>query len=244
MKTVKKLLCLLFVSFSLASYSQNFLLIDPSGNPYSDGDEITLSISENDLVLDKYCVEIDIQNQTARGLRMNTLRTNTDLVEGMFSYACFGVCDETGEEYFMFWEVESSETYFLYLIPNGKIGLSKFKLEFWSDAEQADKITLFVNIDMQPLTIKGQSNEKVSLSAYPNPVQAGSTIHVTYSLPEPSNTHNFVIKNILGAEVMRIPLNPNEKNITVNTTSLVQGVYFYAIENKNRVSIVKKLIVK
>jgi len=245
MKNIKKLLFVLLVSLSFLGYAQNFQLTNDEGTPYADGQIISVVINENDLIgsFQEFVTNIIVENLIDDVLSVRTIRENIKLDEGMSAYVCFGECDETGEATMMIWPIEGGEkeTYSLHLLPKGNFGLSQFKIDFMTPDQF---MTLYVNIDMQPLGIKEQNNEKVSLSAYPNPVHAGSNINVAYTLPTQNNSNKLIIKNILGTEVMSIPLNPYEKNIIVNTTPLVQGVYFYTLENKNRIYIAKKLIVK
>jgi len=239
---------LLFASLFLFGYAQQKLqLIDGEGNPYSHGDEIRSSITVNDLENVggnlEYHVEILVYNQANYELEVSTLRTNMPLISGMQAYVCFGVCDETFELLKMDYTIEErgSLSYSLHLIPNGYFGTNKFKVDFTAEDET---LTLYIEIDMQPLGVKEQNSEKISLSAYPNPVQAGSNFKVSYTIPDKNNSCKLVFRNILGSEVMSIPLLPHEKSISVDSSPLVQGVYFLSIENKNQVSIVKKLIVK
>jgi len=251
MKNIKKLLFVLLVSLSFLGYAQNFQLTNEDGIPYYHEQTISKTISENDLTgpFKEYFIEIEIENITESILDVRTIRENLTLADGMMAYVCFGVCDETGEEKMMSWLIEEGEkeTFSLHLVTNGNFGLSQFQIDFMN-AETTEIpgqfMTLYINIDMQPLSVKEQNKDKVSLSAYPNPVASGSNLKLSYTLPAQSNSNKLLIRNILGVEVLCLPLNPNEKTITVNTSSLVPGIYFYAIENNNQISIAKKLIVK
>jgi hypothetical protein len=118
--------------------------------------------------------------------------------------------------------------------------LSKFKFEFTAEGET---VTLHAIIDMCGVGIKEQSNATASLSAFPNPAPANSKINVSYTLAD-RNGNRLVVRNILGAVVINIPLNPYENKVSIDASNLKSGVYFYAIENKNQISIARKLIVK
>jgi hypothetical protein len=243
---MKKLLALFFAGLSLIGYSQSFQLTNSEGISYTDEQLISITITENDLnSLGEFITEIFVKNLLDIPLDVRTYRTNISLIGGMNAYVCFGICDDpTGTMYAMNWlfmETEE-ETYALHLRPNGNTGLCIFQLDFMVPEEKT--MTLYVEIDMQPLGVKEQNSEKVSLSAYPNPVVAGSNVNITYTLADKNNADKLVIRNILGATVMSIPLDPYEKSISIDTSPFVQGIYFYAIENKNQISIAKKLIVK
>ena len=104
-------------------------------------------------------------------------------------------------------------------------------------------MTLFVNIELQPLGIKEPNLTNASITAYPNPAPANSIINVAYSITNHNEKQNLVIRNILGAEVLNMPLDPYENTISVDISTLKRGAYFYAIENKNQILIAKKLII-
>jgi len=244
---MKRILTLLLVCASLFGYAQKFQLTDLNGNPYTDGEKISATITENDLTgpFNDFYVEIMVKNLYDFEQTVNSLRENIKLVDGMVAFVCFGVCDdpETGGQLEMecLIDGDASAIFSLHLVPKDKYGLSQFKIVF---SVEGQSMTLYIDIDMTHVGVKEQNNDKVSLSAYPNPVQAGSKINVSYTLTDKSSNNKLVIRNILGAEVMSFPLNPYETTISVNIASLVQGVYFYAIENKNQISIAKKLLVK
>jgi len=245
---MKKLITLILVSIFFFGYAQQKIqLADKEGNPYSHGDEIRTTITANDLISIgenlEFPVEIIVYNQENYQLDVSTIRTNLSLVNGMQAYVCFGVCDDTYELLEMEYSIEerSSLLFSLHLIPNVFFGLNKFKIDFVAESEIT---TLYIVIDMQPLSVKEQNKDKVSLNAYPNPVASGSKVNISYTLPDKNISNKLIIRNILGSEVLSFLLNPNEKNIAIDTSPLVQGVYFYTIENNNHIYMAKKLIVK
>ncbi|MCL2435222.1 MAG: T9SS type A sorting domain-containing protein [Lentimicrobiaceae bacterium] len=244
---MKRLLILLFAGISFLGYAQKFQLTDNEGNPYTDGHTIVATITKDNLMFGEYVVDITIENLTAVELLMKTMRTNIVLIDGMDAYVCFGICPPSNVFAIDWTIMEGTESYALHIVPDTcycHFGISKFKLEFWSEKDESDKMTLLVEIDMQPVGIIGQKPENVSLSAFPNPALAHSKINVSYTLADKNDKNCLVIRNIMGAMVMNIPLNDYENNITIDISDVKPGVYFYAIESKNRISIAKKLIVK
>jgi hypothetical protein len=248
---MKKLLLLLFICASFLGYAQKFQLTAPDGTPYTDGQRIYTAITEEDLVLIgdpdgehilEFVKEIIVENLLDIELEIRALLTTISFVNGMELEICFGACYPSGS----FNDIEhvllerGSEPYSIHLRPNDKFGLSSFKLEFLADDE---KMTLYVDIDMTKIGVKEQNLAKASLSAYPNPASANTPINISYTLAD-KNDSRLVIRNILGAAVINIPLNPNETTVAIDASSLKSGVYFYAIENRNQISVAKKLIVK
>ena len=242
---MKKLITLLFISITFISYAQQFQLTDSRGTIlYADGQTISSAITEADLDdLGDYILEVGVHNLTGAVLDVTTVRENIALPAGMQAFVCFGNCDEpTGELLTMSGSIEEeSITFFLHVRPHGKTGLCQFKVDYISSAQ---KMTLYFDIQVGPVGVQEQNNAKVSLSAYPNPATVNSKVNVNYTLADKNANHRLVVRNIVGAEVLNIPLNPNENRTSFETSSLLSGIYFYAIENKNQISIAKKLIVK
>jgi len=247
---MKKLLTLIFFSIILFGYAQQkFQLFDSEGTSFVDKQKISAAITEIDLNRDgEYIVTIYVDNLLDIDLNVQTKRTNGDLMEGMTALVCFGNCYEP-DIFDIAYEMmgKSSETFQLKLKPDEcycYFGMSQFTLEFWSETDKSDILTLFVEIEMQPLSVKENPKERISLSAYPNPVSENSTLNISYTLPEKSINNYLVIKNIVGVNVMRMPLQPHQNKISIETTNFPSGVYFYAIESNYQVSIAKKLIIK
>jgi hypothetical protein len=249
MKNIKKTLFLLFVGLSLFSYAQQFQLTNHDGVPYTDGQTISTTITEDDLdEFDEFITEILVKNLTDKELDVATHRSNLDLIEGMLAYVCYGVCGPPdGYEMNGTIDGNSSMSYSLHLNPNGKFGLCKFQIDFMTPAlipGEFEKMTLYIDIRVSSIGVKEPNTTSVSLSAYPNPAQANSTVIVSYSLADKNNNHRFVIRNIMGALVMCKLLNPYENSIAFDAAELKSGVYFYTIETNNQVTVAKKLIIK
>jgi hypothetical protein len=245
---MKKNLTLIFIltGIFIFGYAQKFQLTDLENNPYVDGQTISATITEDDLEpLNQFVTDLSVHNLTGTELEVITLRTNIALPEGIKALVCWKVCDESGEQLEMSNIIEGKEAPFsLHLLPKisgtFRTGFCKFKIDFTAEDES---MTLFFEINVQPLGVKENSSTNLSLSAYPNPAPANSIINISYTLADRSD-NRLVIRNIMGAEVISMPLNLYDNMISVNIAALKPGVYFYAIENKNQISIAKKLIIK
>ncbi|MCL2247530.1 MAG: T9SS type A sorting domain-containing protein [Lentimicrobiaceae bacterium] len=240
---MKKILTLLLVGITLFGYAQKFQLTDPKGIPYAHEQIISATVTGADLDFQgEYVTDIKIENLIGEEFSMRTFRTNDALIEGMTAYVCGGgLCYDSLVFAIDFTLMEEGDSYAVHLKPKGNFGLCKFKLDFMAEDQS---MTLYVHLDVLPLGVQNHNDSKLSLSAFPNPANTHSTINVTYTLADKSINHRLVIRNIVGAEVISKPLNPYENTIAIETSPLVAGVYFYAIENKNQISIAKKLIVK
>jgi hypothetical protein len=242
---MKKILTSLFIGISLFGYAQQkFQLTNPEGILYTDGQTLNLTITENDLnpITEAFHLDILVHNLVAEGLRISSLCSGT-VVDGMDAEVCFGEGCLSGPLPIAvpsFIPVGETDLYMFHLKTNGFFGLCTFTFEF---AVDTDLIKIYANINMTPVGVKEQKNANVLLSAFPNPASVNSNVTISYTLAE-NNDNRLVIKNILGADIINIPLNAQEKSVSIDISSLKAGVYFYAIENRNKISIAKKLIVK
>jgi len=243
---MKKLFTLLLICFPLLGYAQNFLITDSLGNPYTNEQVISVIVTEDMIESGEYVIKFDVNNLTSGDLLVKTLRTNLQLPEGISAEVCFGECFEEDILY-IDWTIPAGrkEGYALHILvgDNFKGGVCQFKLDFWSEDDKSDMVALTANIEFT-LGVNTYKNEKISLSASPNPASANSNIKVSYTLADKNNNYQLVIRNILGATIMDMPLNPYEDNISINASNLKSGVYFYAIENNNHILTAKKLIVR
>ncbi|MDR0206576.1 MAG: T9SS type A sorting domain-containing protein [Bacteroidales bacterium] len=245
---MKKILVLFFASLAFFGYSQSFQISDKDGNPYSNDHIISAVITEDDLDFGEYKIFLNVRNLTSETLRMNILPKALALNENLKAYVCcFGSCYDDLSEISGQIEANEIDEFSLHLVPDTCLcyfGLAQLTLEFWSDAEQADKVKIYVNIEMKPLGLKDTNLADYQITVFPNPVSSQSTLHVSYSLPEHNNNHQLVFRNILGKLIFSTPLHSFENNIQIDVTAFSSGVYFYSIENSKQILATRKLIVK
>lgn len=241
---MKKLLLLFFIGFSLFGYAQKFQLTDTLGNPYQHEQTILKAFTEADLSLaGDFIVNFLVKNLTVEELQMKTIRTDIEIIDDMEVNLCVGIYCYPPWIDTVNYSVssESNELFAFHLIPKDKFGFCKYKLNFSTENET---ITIYLNIDVQKLSINENRNENLSLSIYPNPAPVNSKINVSFSLADKQEYYRLAFRNILGTEVLSLPVNPYENKISVDISNLKPGIYFYAIENKNQILIAKKLIIK
>lgn len=244
---MKKLLTLLFISLCFWGYAQrDFIIADPANtsNQFTDGETLqyTYTFEEIDAMWGEAKIVFNIIDTSQTPLRIQTLRTDVDIVEGVNPYVCFGSCfDSTVMA--IDWNIPAGggDNYEFHFDPNGKPGKNIFKFEFWTKENQSDLFTLNVEVTIESVGVK-ERNAGVTLSAYPNPASTHANITVSYAVD--NNDNRLVVRNMLGATLMSMPLNPYENTISINAANLTAGIYFYAIENKNQIVAAKKLIIK
>ncbi len=87
----------------------------------------------------------------------------------------------------------------------------------------------------------GDDNITVS-DAYPNP--ADNLTVLSYSLIYGSPNAKVVVIDMVGNEVIVIPVTEKEGSIKIETEKLLDGVYFYSFVNENKAIYTKRLVVR
>lgn len=77
--------------------------------------------------------------------------------------------------------------------------------------------------------------------SYPNPTKDNATIN--YVLPKGESTSTLVLTNTLGQVISKTPISSIKNKITISTSQLEQGIYYYFIENENSRTSSKKMMV-
>lgn len=110
------------------------------------------------------------------------------------------------------------------------------------DTEANTKDTAHVTIKYTCTNgIKEQSKAKGHLSdAYPNPASANFSFN--YQLNEFSKS-TLVIQDVVGKKIQEIDLHAKEGLITINTSQLSPGIYFYSLIMNGRQQATKKIVV-
>ena len=87
------------------------------------------------------------------------------------------------------------------------------------------------------------SNDKITISNfYPNP--ANEYAMVDYVLSPSVNEAKLVFYNVLGSEVTGYPLEKNERKMTIRTSEIANGIYFYQLYVDGKTLATKKLLVR
>jgi hypothetical protein len=240
---MKKILLILgiILTAGLSVYAQNLTLTKGITN-ISNGDTITVG---GDVTTTQTCL-IDVTNNAAVSLSVKCLRTDIDVVPGSTNSICWGgSC----------WPVNVSLSPDPAVIAagakntefsgdykaNGNSGVSIIRYRFFDMNAIADSVCFYGKFDATVGINEGSSDAEIS-DAYPNP--ANSYTNIIYKLTGEYNSANVIVSNLLGKEVISIPVNEKEGKIRIETEMLTDGIYFYSFVLKDKVVYTKKLIVK
>lgn len=77
---------------------------------------------------------------------------------------------------------------------------------------------------------------------FPNP--ANQQTRINFQLPSDNSEARVMLRNLLGSVVKDFKVRGNETRLSINTSDLNSGLYFYSVMFENRILFTKKLIVR
>ena len=189
--------------------------------------------------------EIGVKNISNDPLMVVCAREIIDLVPGSLNSFCWGLCYppnidtasvnvkiESGE---MTMEFQGDHD------PMGYEGVSIVKYTFYELGNPDNKASFTVNYNAEDeLSVNGRSAFEIS-NAYPNPANTEANFDFAYNY---SDDLRLVIYNLLGKVVKDIAITDKEGSLTVNTSTLKEGIYFYSLLVNNESMTTHKLIIK
>jgi hypothetical protein len=245
----KILLSFLFLSFAFFGFAQTLSL------SWDDGaieDGATISVLEEPTEFEIVAHVYVTNDLTAAGdsVALICKKEEISLIEGSVNTFCWGLCYppnifQSGDTIY----IQPGETNELdfsgHLNANGGQGTSTIKYTWEITAGPNVGETISVYIDF----ISGYAgfDDTMDLSnlfsnAYPNPANSYTTFD--YAIPSQVGQATLLVHNLLGAVVKEVKINDKEGKLLVNTTDLIEGMYFYSIVIDNEVVVSRKLIIK
>lgn len=111
------------------------------------------------------------------------------------------------------------------------------------DGESCDVYSLCGKLTGDESEIKKLNNSAgSSLGAFPNP--SSSVTHITYKLPENTETADLIFYNLEGKEMKKMVVSKHFEDVLISTENLPAGTYLYTLGVKNQVLETKKIIVQ
>jgi hypothetical protein len=240
---MKKVLLILgiILTAGLSVYAQNLTLTKGLTN-ISNGDTIT---TVGDATTTLTCL-IDVTNNAAVSLSVKCLRTDIDVVPGSTNSICWGgscwpVNVSLSPDPTVIAAGAKSTEFSGDYKANGNSGVSIIRYRFFNMNAIADSVCFYAKFDATVGINESSSDAEIS-DAYPNP--ANSYTNIIYKLTGGYNSANIIISNLLGKEVISIPVNEKEGKIRIETEMLTDGIYFYSFVLKDKIVYTKKLIVR
>ncbi len=169
------------------------------------------------------------------------ISTNADF-ENTFTFAGDDFPSTIEETPFPYVLAGGSETEFSgHLLPNNIAGEAVIKYSFWNKDNADEKFFVTVNYIVKSDGINEYEQVFETLKAYPIPTD--NILNIDYKFKQEDINARIVILNILGETIYTQKMNVNNEQISINTSNLENGMYFYSILNGNQNIISKKFIV-
>lgn len=128
----------------------------------------------------------------------------------------------------------------LFLI--GGVAYSQSNSSFGPHENQKKERTAQTNLDDAISGYKDTPDTLTFSPAYPNP--SNVEMSIDYSIPSDVEEARFVIYNLLGRTVKEIAIGEYIGSLTVNTSGMSEGIYFYSFLINREPATTHKLIIK
>jgi hypothetical protein len=242
MKKIVLSFCLVVIT-GIFGYSQMHLTLSDSIGNIPNDTTIVRTGSDTLIEIESYFA---VKNNASTAMLVRVRKVELSLVDTSQNYFCWGACYGFGT-YLSVDSVEIRSGAINYLdfsghyLPNRSVGYSIIRYVFFDQANRSDSVCVNVKYDTRPLEVDNKILINSNLTAYPNP--ADNTATFVYRLAEGSDA-TVLVRNILGSVVKEVSLSGRDGKISVNTSDLANGIYFYSLV-ENGISVgTKKLIVK
>ena len=235
--TMKKVyLSIVFALIAFIAGAQNFeVKILNTDTIVSNNDTLTAYGMADDFDIKRHFV---INNLTASELRMNILKENTELPDGMSSVFCLDVCyaPNTTEVDFTI-AANDSQPLDVDLWPYENSGDAVVKITL-TNTDNSETLVFYVNYFVSPVGIFNTNTNE--LNAYPNPVT--STMNVYFNGSTNPDT-KVDIYDAVGKLVISQPIS-SATNYQLNLSDLPRGIYMLKLMDNSNVIQTKKIIKK
>lgn len=238
---MKKFIAILVIGLCASFASAQSVQLFYNGQPLNNEDTIYMAT----FVGDTSHAYVGYSNVSSQNVFLRVKRRDVTFVPGdELTFCVGGTCVEQQSGEF---ELAPGETINAEDVSNGSFhadyvcnsqGTSVIRFTFFNTDDPSDEVNFYVYASTA-LGVQ-QHVAAVQASAYPNP--ATTSVNIRYKVENPQGAH-LVIRNILGGEVYRQAVQ-GEGRAVVSTSELTPGIYVYGIEEKGKMLVTKKLLVK
>ena len=238
---MKKIIAIAVLCLLASSLFAQSVRLFHDGQPLNDGDTVMLAttVGQTSTAYVGYAA-----NFSEDSVFLRVRRENIEMVPGDGLLFCVGgTCVQTVSGEFVLsagdiiTEENTSMVFHADYTANSH-GTSIVRFTFYNTDDDEDAVSFYLKASTS-LGIQHHALP-VRLTAYPNP--ATSVVNFRYHVPG-ADAANLVVRNIVGSEIYRQEI-IGEGKLTVPTSEMAPGVYFYGVEENGRMLVTKKLLVK
>jgi hypothetical protein len=240
---MKKYLLLFWLTATagLLTYSQSFQLYDSTGSLPNNTTIYKYGLSSADEIISY----VFVKNNSATAKDVKVKKIETALQHEAQVAFCWGVC-YTPEVFVSPDSITidagatNSTDFSGHYYPNGIVGISTVQYVFYDAADPTDNVSVNINFDTYPLGVTKLSEMAFS-DAYPNP--SNNYVNFSCSVRLDSDA-KLIIRNVIGLVVKEAIVRNESGKISLNTSDLADGVYFYSLLVNGNSQFTKKLIIR
>lgn len=240
----KLLLSLTMVLAMFAASAQNITVTEKeTGNVVENGATYFVFGLGNDW--NELFIEFDLVAN--ENMRIVAKKIENNVVEGSSNYFCFGQClsptifadtvQVTGGEAMLFSTHYMAKNNYMELLGQEQ----SMTYEIWNAANPDEKFVINVIFKYSLEDVAEVAAANV-FSAYPTP--ATDVVNFDYDLSGSVNSAAVAVYNMMGQEVMRSDLNGMSGKLSMNVSSLSEGVYFYSLVINGKTEKSSKIVIK
>lgn len=236
MKKIFTLVLLLGFFTSLSAQRIQLLDITENGIYYAGATKATLSMK--------------VHNNSSNTQFLIMERTENRLADQHKSQFCWGaICfdyaTDVSQDPQVLMAGDTNSTFFLYVEPHGMPGTDTISFAVYPEGEPMDAETHTFIVQFTPTSVEDFLEDDAQTfglaSPYPNP--ASEEVNVAFKLPNGARDAHLVVRNTLGAEVVRKPLSPLAEKAMINLQGFAPGIYFISLYADGQKPSTKRFVV-
>lgn len=227
------------------------LLLTPNlfGQSLSIDNPPSATMYESNVMIDDVNFNLVIRNNSSDAKSIKVKMIPEKLADGHDAVMCWTFCYAPGVMESPKAEVVPGNStiskFFGYIYPNGKPGTSVIRYVFYDINNPSDSLSfrMTYNIGMSSSVKEFEGNlVSASLSVpYPSPADGSTTVDYAFS----GNTAGqLALYNALGVQLHTYPLSSPRGTVSLETASLPNGIYFYAITAGGKKIVTQKVVIR
>jgi hypothetical protein len=240
---MKKFLLLFYFAYmaALLAYSQSLQLSDSTG-PIANNATIYKYGSPS---ADEIVSFVFVKNTTTDSISVKVKKVELSTQPGTSNVFCWGLCFDpsifVSPDPKVIHAGETDSTNFSgHYIPTGVVGISTIRYVFFNTNNLSDTVCVNINFSTYPQGFNDMPNVTLS-NAYPNPANHS----VSFNCSTPQNSYaQLIIRNVLGSIIREVDITNNSGKLSLNTSDLADGVYFYSFLVNGKSQVTKKLVIR
>ena len=230
---------------SVVSFGQSLEVLDFSGNVISGSTVDIWGDTAKDNVMS---AQFNVKNKSASNLSVKVNRVEKSVISGSENYYCWDVCTNPSPDISNAQLIAAGASKGLSPLiadydPKNKLGVSTIMYVFFVSNNPSDSTYIIVKFSATPTGMADNLlvGDNTISNAFPNPSNA--TVSLSYIMKGGTQKGKILVYNMLGSVVKEIELTDQQAVLTIPTSQLNSGLYFYTFMADEKIVSTKKLIV-